>query len=470
MTSFDRLRNAIGSGQARPFPDAGARAGGAGSDGELARFLEAIARGDYGAEPPPGDGRAACARLAAALASEAADNAAEVVETAIVANEVGILAARLVVPAKSVSKSASAMAAATQEMVATVSSIDHSARAAAEAAESAEHSMRSSVGQTKATIAAIEQLAELVQRNAAEVRELGKASEEIGGIVGAIERIAAQTRLLALNATIEAARAGEAGRGFAVVAKEVKTLAQQTAQATEDIRRRIEGLLSRVVSVVDSMARCDEHARNGRAWMERLGEEVQTAGERIDAASRSNREIAVAVSQQSQATNEIAESVGRVAAMARETSASVAAMAESFDRLDTTIGQQLKRAATAEFPEKVIILAKADHVMWKRRLIAMATGRLKLKTDELADHRSCRLGKWYYSEQAVRFRCEPVFVELEEPHRLVHVHGKEAARLFAEGRTEDALLEIGKVEAASAEVLRLLEALRVRAKASSPSV
>ncbi|WP_019013224.1 methyl-accepting chemotaxis protein [Elioraea tepidiphila] len=384
------------------------------------------------------------------------------VDCAMVANELGIVAARLVGPARGVSENAQAMAAATQEMVATVGSIDVSAKAAAEASGAAEQAMRASVEQTEGTIRAIEALASLVQRNSAEVRELGRASEEIGGIVKTIETIAAQTRLLALNATIEAARAGEAGRGFAVVANEVKTLAQQTAQATEDIRRRIDGLLARVGAVVEGMARCDDLARDGRERMERLGADVAAAGSRIDAATRSIREIAEAVSQQSQATNEIAGSIGRVAAMAKETSTAVDGMADSFDQLDSAIGRQLKRTAGADFPGKIIILAKADHVMWKRRLIAMAAGRVKLKAEELADHRSCRLGRWYYGEGSSTFRCEPAFRELEAPHEAVHEHGKAAARLFAQGRTEEALAAIARVEAASAEVLRLLDALGSR--------
>jgi len=87
------------------------------------------------------------------------------------------------------------------------------------------------------------------------MEQLGENSEKIGHIIGVITTIAEQTNLLALNATIEAARAGEAGKGFAVVANEVKELAKQTAQATDEIRNVISrvqnGIEEAVVSVRD---------------------------------------------------------------------------------------------------------------------------------------------------------------------------------------------------------------------------
>jgi len=81
---------------------------------------------------------------------------------------------------------------------------------------------------------------------------LNQAAEKIGDVVGIIQDIAGQTNLLALNATIEAARAGDAGKGFAVVASEVKSLANQTAGATEEISAQISEIQGATKAAVDA--------------------------------------------------------------------------------------------------------------------------------------------------------------------------------------------------------------------------
>jgi methyl-accepting chemotaxis protein len=119
------------------------------------------------------------------------------------------------------------------------------------------------------------------------IRSLAQAVEEIGSVVSLISEVAGQTNLLALNATIEAARAGEAGKGFAVVASEVKSLAVQTAKATQDIGKQI--------SLVQEA-------------MYRSMNEIAAANQSIAEISEASSSLAGMVMEQAQAANEIAKS------------------------------------------------------------------------------------------------------------------------------------------------------------------
>jgi methyl-accepting chemotaxis protein len=134
------------------------------------------------------------------------------------------------------------------------------------------------------------------QRTVKTMSQLGDAATHIGQVVGLIQAIAGQTNLLALNATIEAARAGEAGRGFAVVASEVKSLASQTARATEEIA----GQVGAIQSAVADAAQAIEHV-NGV----------------IDEISMIASTVAITVEEQNRAVAAIAEGVGRASEEAR---------------------------------------------------------------------------------------------------------------------------------------------------------
>ncbi|HCD2061966.1 TPA: PAS domain-containing methyl-accepting chemotaxis protein [Serratia marcescens] len=106
------------------------------------------------------------------------------------------------------------------------------------------------------------------------VTELGKCSQQIGTIVEAIRKIAAQTNLLAINASIEAAHAGEHGRGFAVVANEVRTLAEQSRKAATEIERMTKSIQQGVAAAIAGMATCVEQAGGGVALTHDAGEVI----------------------------------------------------------------------------------------------------------------------------------------------------------------------------------------------------
>jgi len=141
-----------------------------------------------------------------------------------------------------------------------------------------------------------------------EIQGLAAMAQKIGDIVKLINDIASQTNLLALNATIEAARAGEAGKGFAVVAAEVKSLATQTAKATEDIAAQITGIQNATQKSVTA---------------------IGAIGKTIGDISQIATTIASAVEEQGAATQEIARNVQQAAAGTQEVSANVAGVTQA---------------------------------------------------------------------------------------------------------------------------------------------
>jgi methyl-accepting chemotaxis protein len=136
----------------------------------------------------------------------------------------------------------------------------------------------------------------------ARIAKLSRAAQQIGDVVKLITAIAEQTNLLALNATIEAARAGDAGRGFAVVASEVKSLASQTAKATDEISSHISGMQEATQESVVS---------------------IKEIGDTIGKISRIAATIATSVAQQGSATREIARNVQNVASGTQEVASSI---------------------------------------------------------------------------------------------------------------------------------------------------
>jgi methyl-accepting chemotaxis protein len=174
---------------------------------------------------------------------------------------------------------------------------------------------------------------------------LAEAAQAIGDVVDLIRSIADQTNLLALNATIEAARAGEAGKGFAVVAAEVKTLATQTAKATEEIARHIEGIQGSTEGAVGAIRQITERMREINATTAAIASAITQQG-------AATAEISRNVQQAARGTDEITAGLGSVSGAAERTSETARAVQETTqavaaasEKLEAEIERFLARVA-----------------------------------------------------------------------------------------------------------------------------
>jgi methyl-accepting chemotaxis protein len=173
---------------------------------------------------------------------------------------------------------------------------------------------------SQATIASLSTQA--IDETTSRVETLTDASTKIGDVIRLITEISNQTNLLALNATIEAARAGEAGKGFAVVANEVKSLANQTARATEDIGVQISAIQTSTHSTAEAIRSVGDQVRQ----MTELSGGVAAAVEEQNAATR---EIARNVQEASAGNQEVSQKVELVADAARTTKGSAATVLDA---------------------------------------------------------------------------------------------------------------------------------------------
>ncbi|MGH1343640.1 MAG: PAS domain S-box protein [Nannocystales bacterium] len=230
--------------------------------------------------------------------------------TKIAENATGLGSAseELSVVAKSMTRSAMQTTSEAKVASTTTEQVNHNVQTVAAAAEEMSASIRE-IAKNAADAARVAMSAvDVADTTNAVVTKLGESSADIGKVIKVITSIAQQTNLLALNATIEAARAGEAGKGFAVVANEVKELAKETAKATEDIGQRIEAIQGDTGSAVTAIGEISDIINQIN--------DLQTA-------------IAGAVEEQTATTNEITRNVADAARGSSEISQNITSVADA---------------------------------------------------------------------------------------------------------------------------------------------
>jgi methyl-accepting chemotaxis protein len=237
------------------------------------------------------------------------------------------------------SKQSSGKAQSASEAVEQMSANMHSVSSASEQTSNNVQMVATATEQMTATISEIagnmdkgRQIADEAvtqsQTTSTQVDELGKAMEHIGKVTEAIAEISDQTNLLALNATIEAARAGEAGKGFAVVANEIKDLAKQTADATQEIGNQISNIQVKTGDTVNRINQISAIIHDLSAIVNTVAlamneqtSATQEISKNVTQVAVGNEKVSENITQSTQVSNSIAEEMAQVNQAAQETAA-----------------------------------------------------------------------------------------------------------------------------------------------------
>jgi len=234
------------------------------------------------------------------------------------------------------------------------------------------------------------------------INKLEQATVNIEQFTRMISDISSQTNLLALNAAIEAARAGEKGRGFAVVADEVRKLASKTASATEQIK-----------------------------------DLVQTINEQSQATRYNFDQVITSADTMNSSVNTVGEVISEVVELAND----------------------MTRVISSSTTQAFIETVKLEHVIFKADVYQRIFGISNQALETFNNHQQCELGHWYYQGQGQIMSSQPVYKQLEQPHKQLHAAGVKALQAKSEQRHEDCITCLHDMESASREMIELLDAL-----------
>jgi methyl-accepting chemotaxis protein len=235
------------------------------------------------------------------------------------ATELQATASSMTQTATETASQAGAVAAASEETTSSVQTV-------AAATEELSASIREISGQINESSRIVGQAVQQADHTNGRVKGLADAAQRIGDVVRIISEIAGQTNLLALNATIEAARAGEAGKGFAVVASEVKTLATQTAKATDEISGQVK-------AIQDATSVSAQAIQEIAGTINRVNEVSSAIASAVEEQGAATQEISRNVQQAAQATQEVAGNIVSVTEATQHTGAAAAEVLQAAGEL-----------------------------------------------------------------------------------------------------------------------------------------
>jgi methyl-accepting chemotaxis protein len=276
-------------------------------------------------------------------------------QTRNISETVGVLtasASEISSTAVKLAKSTSETSAVVSQSSSTVEQVRLAAKLASEQAQAVSETSRkaataSELGKdaTHDTIAQMDAIKKEMDSIADTVKRLRMHSETIGTIVASVQDVAEQSNLLAVNASIEAARAGESGRGFAVVASEIKSLADQSKEATKEIRRILEETSNSIQAVVTATDRGREAVETGVMQSSHVGESIETLAVNVHASAQAAQLIDASSERQVLAVHQMADAMVNIDQAMQESRQAAISLGLSVDQL-TGLADSLRQLVT----------------------------------------------------------------------------------------------------------------------------
>ena len=359
--------------------------------------------------------------------------------------------------------------------------MDQAARRVADASSEAAATLENVAGATQELSEATNEIAQNVAESAratseaqekaeytnAVIKELGENSEKIGGIIQVINSIADQTNLLALNATIEAARAGEAGKGFAVVANEVKELAKQTSEATEEITKMIQIIQSGTSKAVSSV--------------EEITQTVSQVNDFTNTIASAAEEQTATVSEINQSVMDGADKVRALEEQAHkltEQANDFSAIADTIDMNKTMVeafSNQLNDISSLYYCDTKVLGKAAPYTLSKARLMGSVLAHFAWSEDirnaimedtapdvEL-DPTKCFMGRWLEDVNNVAGVPKALAESTKQVHASLHFKVKELIELTHKGANRKERLDFYRkhIQSKMDELLDLLNKIKM---------
>lgn len=427
---------------------------------EQLEALQEVAKGNYLIHVEnDSDLTAAINALVERLRTDAFGSLNTVIELSICSNETSISSAKLLYNLKKVDHGAHSVASSAEQMRSSVEQMNGYGEDISSQTDASLELVKH-IGQSlEQSVKAFEEINASVIENHSKVSEMSTFASQVRDIAEEIKGIAFQTNLLALNASVEAARAGAAGAGFSVVAQEMRQLSNRSSRATKQITELVDHFESHMHEVSNTLQNSVEHAEQGKRHIQDVDQDMSEMKIKAGQVSDNMRNIAQAMRDQSTVSIEVATNIASIADNTSDSVKRADAIVDSINQIQSFVNKQIQSVSRYEVPQKAIKLAQSDHVIWKKRLINMISGREGLSKRELEDHHFCRLGRWYDNVSDPALLSHPNFRALLSAHKRVHEHGIQSIKHYKSGDTQKALEEIEAVEQASTEVLRLLKSL-----------